>query len=184
MRELALSILDIAENSIKAGAAKIKIILIGNEKTLTVRITDNGRGIPPRLLRKVKDPFLTTDKTKNIGLGIPLFNMAAVQTGGNLRISSRHISQHPIYHGTVLSAVFNKNHIDFKPIGDIASTLSAILQCGEKTDLIYEHTYNNRISKLDTLKMRALLEDVPLNSFEVLRWTRGFIRESEDALYE
>ena len=42
MKELSLNILDIAKNSVKAGASTIEISLTETAETLTIRITDDG----------------------------------------------------------------------------------------------------------------------------------------------
>ena len=81
MKELSLNILDIVENSVKAGAANIGIELDESEKgKLVLTITDNGCGMEEHILRGVTDPFYTTRTTRKVGLGLPLLRMAAEQT--------------------------------------------------------------------------------------------------------
>ena len=55
MKELSLNVLDIAENSVKAGAEHVSILLdqVGNQ--LTVSITDDGCGMSPEFLAAVPD---------------------------------------------------------------------------------------------------------------------------------
>ena len=57
MKELSLNILDITENSVKAGATltEIDIEERGNRLTLTIR--DDGKGMSEEILRGVTDPF-------------------------------------------------------------------------------------------------------------------------------
>ena len=45
MRELALNILDITENSVKAGATLVEIDIIALGNVLTIKIKDNGCGM-------------------------------------------------------------------------------------------------------------------------------------------
>ncbi|MBG0771060.1 MAG: ATP-binding protein, partial [Anaerolineaceae bacterium] len=75
MRELALHILDIAENSISAGATRILISVDENLKTdkLAITIEDNGKGMDAETLARITDPFITSRTTRNVGLGIPFF---------------------------------------------------------------------------------------------------------------
>ena len=89
MKELSLNILDIAQNSIKANASLLEILLEETNETLRITITDNGCGMTPEILARVTDPFCTTRTTRKVGMGLPLFKMEAEQTGGNLEISSK-----------------------------------------------------------------------------------------------
>ena len=57
MKELSLNILDIAENSVKAGATLVQILLAETSDTLTLTVADNGCGMTPEVLRGVTDPF-------------------------------------------------------------------------------------------------------------------------------
>ena len=59
MRELSLNILDVAQNSISAGASLVEINVIEQDfdSTLTVEIKDNGCGMDGETLKKVQDPF-------------------------------------------------------------------------------------------------------------------------------
>ena len=90
MRELSLNILDVAQNSITAGASLITIEVNENtvDHTLLIGIYDNGKGMSEEQVRSVIDPFFTTRTTRKVGMGIPLFKMAAEQTGGKLEIKS------------------------------------------------------------------------------------------------
>lgn len=75
MRELALHILDIAENSISAGATRILISVDENLNAdrLAITIEDNGKGMDAETLARITDPFITSRTTRNVGLGIPFF---------------------------------------------------------------------------------------------------------------
>ena len=72
MNELSLYILDIVQNSIAAGAARVTIELKIEGDWLILTVTDDGRGMAPELLARVKSPFATTRTTRKVGLGIPL----------------------------------------------------------------------------------------------------------------
>lgn len=90
MRELSLNVLDIAQNSVRAEASLIKIELTESTKTneLEISISDNGKGMTAEQLQSVRDPFFTTRTTRKVGMGIPLFKMAAEMTGGSFSIDS------------------------------------------------------------------------------------------------
>ncbi|MBR4073094.1 MAG: ATP-binding protein, partial [Clostridia bacterium] len=176
MKELSLNILDITENSVKAGAALTEILLDETEAELSVTIRDNGCGMTEEVLKGVTDPFYTTRTTRNVGLGLPLLKMAAEQTGGYMTVESKHKDKFPENCGTTVKAVFNKNHIDYTPLGDIISTLVTIIQGHPDTDFYFLHKKNEKCVELDTRQLRDILEDVPLNSYEVLSWVGGYLR--------
>lgn len=176
MKELSLNILDIAENSVKAKATLIGISLMETESTLEILISDNGTGMDADTLRSVVDPFYTTRTTRKVGMGIPLFKFAAEQTGGHLEITSRHIDDSE-NHGTEVKAVFYKNHIDFTPLGDVISSITTLIQGHPDIDFLFTHIGENRAVKLDTRELRAILEDVPLDTFEVLIWIKENLEE-------
>ena len=79
MRELSLNILDIVENSVRAGATLIKVSVIAKDGFLTIEIADDGKGMSEEFLRSVTDPFTTTRTTRKVGMGIPLFKMGQVR---------------------------------------------------------------------------------------------------------
>lgn len=184
MKELSLNILDIAENSVKAKATVVKILIdeTENEKenTLKITISDNGCGMTEEVLKNVTDPFYTTRTTRKVGLGLPFLKLAAEQTGGNLKIVSKSKKEEKTNHGTTVTACFNKNHIDFTPLGDIVSTVVTLIQGHPETDFIFIHTKNKKESAvLKTEELRKILgKDIPLNSFEVITWIKDFLTES------
>ncbi len=178
MKELSLNILDIAENSFKARATLVKILLKKQGTMLTLTVADNGCGMTPEILRGVSDPFYTTRTTRKVGLGIPLLKLAAEQTGGSVTLTSRHLSEYPDTHGTEVVAVFDTGHIDCAPMGDIISTVVTLIQGHPEIDLLFRHETDTRRVELDTRQLREVLgADVPLGSFEVLQWIEEFLKE-------
>ena len=172
MKELSLNILDIAENSTKAKAELVEIAIIEDNEKLTIKISDNGMGMSDDTLGSVQNPFYTTRTTRKVGMGIPLFRLAAEQTGGNITITSKHIDLWPGDHGTTLTATFHKGHIDFTPLGDVVSTITTLIQGHPNVDFLFSHVYGDSCVSLDTRELREVLEDVPLDSFEVLIWIK------------
>lgn len=177
MKELSLNILDITENSTKAGAKNISIIITETKDTLTFSVSDDGCGMLPDFLRSVTDPFTTTRTTRKVGLGIPLLKLAAEQTGGSMSITSKHISLYPDSHGTTTQALFYKNHLDFTPLGDIISTVTTLIQGHADVDFLFEHKTEEREVRLDTKELREVLGDVGLDSFEVICWIKDYLSE-------
>ena len=177
MKELSLNVLDITENSVKAGATLVEIEISESADTLTITITDDGHGMSAETLRSVTDPFYTTRTTRRVGMGIPLLMLAAQQTGGEVRITSRHADDFPEDHGTRVVARFYKNHIDFTPLGDVTETVVTLIQGHPTVDFLFRHVRDGGEVALDTRELRAVLEDVPLDNFEVLTWIRENLRE-------
>lgn len=177
MKELSLNILDIAENSIKAGATIITIELFETADMLKFSISDNGCGMKPDFLAAVTDPFTTTRTTRPVGLGIPLLKLAAEQTGGRVEITSKHIEDYPDSHGTTTSAVFFKNHIDAAPLGDIVETVVTLIQCNPDREFLFIHQMEGKRAELDTRELKTVLGDIPLNNIEVIRWIKEYLNE-------
>ena len=170
MKELSLNILDITENSVKAGAGLTEIILEETDDNLKITIRDDGCGMDPETVKAVTDPFYTTRTTRKVGMGVPLLKLAAEQTGGSFKISSVSEKDSPANHGTEVTAQFNKNHLDFTPLGDIVSTITTLIQGHPDTDFLYSHTYAGACVSLDTREIREVLEGVPLDTYEVIKW--------------
>lgn len=177
MKELSLNILDITENSVKAGAALTEITLDETNETLTFTIKDDGCGMSEETVKSVTDPFYTTRTTRKVGLGIPFLKLAAEQTGGNLEIFSKPAEKFPDEHGTLVKALFCKNHLDFTPLGDIVATVTTLIQGHPDTDFLFVHKKNGGEVSLDTRQLREVLEGVPLNSYDVIKWIEEYLQE-------
>lgn len=177
MKELSLNILDIAENSVKAGASLTEIHIKETDETVVITITDDGCGMTEEVLRAVTDPFYTTRTTRKVGMGLPLLKLEAEQTGGSVTVNSKPECDYPENHGTEVRAIFNKNHIDFTPLGDVISTMTTLIQGHPDTDFLFEHEISGGTVQLDTRELRAVLEDVPLSSYEVINWIREYLEE-------
>ena len=178
MKELSLNILDIAQNSVTARSTLINIDLVETSDTLRITISDNGCGMSKEMVETVTSPFTTSRTTRKVGLGIPLFKMAAEQTGGSLTISSKSEKDHPDDHGTVTSALFYKNHLDYTPLGDIINTIVTLIQGMGEIDLVFTHKSDTLDVLLDTREIRDTLGgDIPLNIPDVLVWITEFLKE-------
>ncbi len=174
MPELSLNILDVANNSISAKASLTSIAIEADTAadSLTIVISDNGKGMPPEQVKRVADPFYTTRTTRRVGLGIPFFKMAAELTGGSLEIESR------LGEGTTVRAVFGLGHIDRMPLGDIAGTFVAMVGSNPDLDFVMSYRVDDRFFQADTRDFRAVLGDVPLNQPDVLTFIREYIDEN------
>ena len=177
MKDLSLNLLDIAENSVKAGATLTQLLLTQEAANLTFQVVDDGCGMTEEILRGVTDPFYTTRTTRKVGMGLPLLRMAAEQTGGTMEVESRHVSVCPDNHGTVVTAVFHTDHIDCPPVGDLVATVTTLIQGHPDTDFLFRHTIDGAAVELDTRQLREILGEVSLAEYEVLQWITGFLTD-------
>lgn len=184
MKELSLNILDIAQNSVSAGAKNILISLEEDEKgILTLTITDDGKGMDPEMVRTVTDPFCTTRTTRKVGMGIPLLKLASEQAGGELSIVSVSQNIDPANCGTTVKATFDTTSIDFTPLGDVVDTVVVLIQGHPEIDYLFVHSTPKGTARLDTKELREVLgEEISLGEFEILDWIRGSLEEQYQAL--
>lgn len=175
MKELSLNILDVAKNSVSAGASRIEILLDTDSRgLLTLKIADNGCGMSAQTLEHVTDPFYTTRTTRKVGLGLPLLKLAAEQTGGTLRIVS---SAEKGKSGTTVSATFDTKSIDCMPLGDIVSTLCILISGSPEIDFVFRDCNPERTVSLDTSELRTVLGGVSLAEPEVQSWIKEYLEE-------
>ncbi len=179
MRELSLNILDIAQNSISAGASLTEILVKENttEKTLLIGIYDNGKGMSEEQVKNVQDPFFTTRTTRKVGMGIPLFKLAAEQTGGSFTITSE------LGVGTRVDALFKTDSIDFTPLGDIEATVSTIVSMNEDKDFVYTRSVDEKEFVFKSADIKKILDGVPLSEPSVINWIEDYIRENTEQLF-
>ncbi len=173
MLTLAAHILDITENSIRAGATLIEISIDEDSPRdlLTIEILDNGHGMSQEMLQKVLDPFFTTKTVRRVGLGIPLLKEAAERAGGVFSINSQENQ------GTKIKATFGLRHLDRQPLGDIINTIIILIIANSEVDFFYKHRHNDRRFGVDTREIRKEIEDVPINHPEIIKYIRGVIEE-------
>ena len=177
MKELSLHLLDIAQNSVSAGARHIDLSL-EEDGTRDCRMTvaDDGRGMTAEFLAQVTDPFTTTRTTRKVGLGLPLLRLMAEQTGGHMEIESQ------VGVGTTVTALFKAGHIDCPPPGDLPSTVALLIQGAPEVEWTYRHTTPKGSATLDTRELRDILGDVPLSEPAVTQWIREYLQEQEQAI--
>lgn len=173
MEDLSLHILDIAENSVEAGAKRIDVRIVENSRRdrLILDITDNGQGMDKALLERATDPFVTTKKTSRIGLGLPLLAQAAEAAGGSIILSSRPGRK------TKVRATFRLSHIDRQPLGDVAQTLAVLIAGHPDIDVRYVHKADGWTYVFDTRDLRAQLGTVSLATPHVLALIKKDIKD-------
>ena len=175
MTEISLNVLDVAENSTRAGASlvTIEVNVSHPDDTLTVVIKDDGCGMTEEQVQRVIDPFFTTRTTRKVGLGVPFFKLAAESTGGHFHIESEPGK------GTTVTAVFGLSHIDRMPLGDMNATIHNLIVYHPDTDFLYTYTYNDASFTLDTREMREILGGIPFNTPEISDYILEYLKENQ-----
>jgi anti-sigma regulatory factor (Ser/Thr protein kinase) len=174
MKDISLHILDIAQNSISAGATIINIGVNEDVENdiLVLQIDDNGKGMNPETVERVTDPYYTSRKTRKVGLGIPLLMHNARQAGGSFSVSSDPGK------GTRITALFRLSHMDLPPRGDIAGVISLLSGANPGIDFIYRHSTGKAEYVFDTREVKDTLQDVPLSEPAVIRYMKEMIDEN------
>ena len=146
MEDLSLHILDIAENSVSAGAKRISVAIDEDEPRdiLVIRIADNGRGMTAATLRRARDPFFSS-KGKATGLGLPLLAQAAEHCGGGLRIVTARRK------GTTVTARFRLGHVDRPPLTNMAGTMTTLVLAHPEIDFRYRHRRRGQVFRFSSL---------------------------------
>ncbi len=174
MKDLALHILDILQNSVTAGATLVKLQIdeIPADDKYLVKFTDNGKGMDAKMVQQVTDPFFTTRTTRKVGLGLPLLKQNAERTGGSLMIHSTPGM------GTEVLVEFSFKHIDRLPTGDIAGTLALTVSSYPAIDFIYTHNTPQGTFIFDTAEIKETLGDLPISNPQVIAFMKDLIRDN------
>lgn len=183
MREIALHLLDIAENSVAAESRNICMEVIEDLQSdvLRVSVNDDGRGMDAETAKRVLDPFYTTRTTRKVGLGIPLLKLAAESTGGGLTVETESGK------GTHIEARFGHSHIDRMPLGDVGTTFLTLLVSYPHIHWVFTYQVRNKQGDvnefvLNDKEIKSVLGDTPFTEPDVLRILRGMIEEGIAAL--
>lgn len=174
MNDISLHIIDIIQNSLSAGASRIEVTIEENilKNRLVVSISDNGKGMTKEQVNRLDDPFFTSRTTRRVGMGIPLFRQSAEQSGGSLEVTSEPGA------GTTVNATFLNDHLDRPPLGDIANTIVLMVSANPDIDFLFRYIFNDVEYVFDTVEVKEVLEELPLNDPAVIRMLTGMIAEN------
>jgi signal transduction histidine kinase len=173
MEDLSLHILDIAENSVNAGADRIEIHIIEDQDkdSISLEIIDNGMGMDEETVKKALDPFYTTKKIRRFGFGLSLLSEAAKAANGSFSIESEKGE------GTKIRAEFQYSHFDRQPIGDMGQTIITLILGNPEIDFVFIHKKNSQEYRMDTGEIKAQLGEIPINSPQVLKILREDLKK-------
>lgn len=180
MEELSLHILDIAMNSIRAGATRVAVEISEDRarNLFTFVIRDNGCGMTEDQLARIHDPFYTTRDTRRVGLGIPLLKQTAEQAGGGLAVTSSPGK------GTTVEARFELDHVDRPPLGDMAATVWTLVVTNAGVEFEYRHTMDGGCFEVDTAELKKTLATKSLAKPRLAGAFLKYLRERERRLAE
>ena len=179
MKDLSLYKLDLAQNSVRAGARHLVIEVDSQPEadSLSFSLADDGSGMDERTLKRVQDPFYTTRTTRKVGLGIPLFKEGTEQAGGCFSLKSE------LGRGTVIQGSYQLSHLDRPPLGDLAGSLFTLVTANPELDFICTFRRGRESFVFDTRQIRKELDGVPLDIPEVQAWMKAYIDEGVNALF-
>ncbi|HNT24585.1 MAG TPA: ATP-binding protein [Anaerolineales bacterium] len=177
MREIALHLLDIAENSVAAKASEISVSVVEDLALdrLKASIVDNGKGMDAETVQRVVDPFVTSRTTRKVGLGIPLLKAAAEMCNGGLEISSE------VGRGTSLAVEFQRSHIDRMPLGDLAGTMLTLVVAYPNIHWLLEYSARLPGDNGTSTSPRFCFDDLPIK--EALGVEPGKIDAEQAAIF-
>ena len=169
-----MHILDILQNSTRAGATEVFVDVIEDlsDDTLTISVKDNGSGMDKQTVEMALNPFFTTRSTRKVGLGLPLLKQNAERSGGRFFLSSE------VGAGTDVVAVFGLSNIDRPPMGDLAGAI--VLTAVANPDIRFVLHFKNELTDyvFDTDEVNAVLEGMPMNNPEIIIYLRKMIDEN------
>jgi hypothetical protein len=117
-------ITDMVQNALEAGADCIRLTIEETVKEWTFCVEDNGRGMNEAARARAGDPFYTEagkHEHRRFGLGIPFLKQAVEAAGGRLSLESKPGC------GTTVKAVFEAQHVDTPPPGNLPGTVIALM---------------------------------------------------------
>jgi hypothetical protein len=172
LRELALHLLDIAENSVAANARNITLTVIEDyaKDRLHMSVEDDGKGMDAEMIRQVVDPFVTSRTTRKVGLGIPLLKEAAEACKGFLTITSA------IGVGTKLVVEFQHSHIDRMPLGNLPDTVLSLVIAYPQVHWRFYYQVNDQKFDFDDQLIKETLDGVSLTEPDVLAYLRQLLQ--------
>jgi anti-sigma regulatory factor (Ser/Thr protein kinase) len=176
MEDLSLHVLDIAENSIAAGATQVEIRVKESRRLdlLSIEIIDDGRGMSEDVLEKAMDPFFTTRTTRRVGLGLSLFEQAAKRAGGEFKIASSPGA------GTKVTGVFQYSHVDRQPLGDMDQTLLSLVVTNPQVEFTYFYQTDDSKVAFSTREIRAQLGNIAISSPQGISAVRKSLEKARE----
>ena len=152
LEDLAAHILDIAQNSIAAGAGSIGVTVRRRAGFMEFEIADDGSGMDEARVRAVLDPFCTSRTTRRVGMGLPFLKQNTELCGGEFRLAS------VPGRGTNVFASFALSCIDTPPPGDLAGTFLTLLIDAPRVHWTFRYESSGPPLVLDSAEVAEALD--------------------------
>ncbi|MDR1346114.1 MAG: ATP-binding protein [Bacteroidales bacterium] len=174
MKDISMHIMDILQNSTRAGAKTVELDLYIDTKkdTLTIIFKDDGCGMDEATMAKALNPFFTTRTTRDVGLGLSLLKQNAELAGGTLSMTSA-----PGV-GTTVTAVMGYSHIDRQPLGDIAGTVVLTASAYPDIRFIFHFRKDEIDYTFDTQEINEALDGLSIQQPEIIQYLREMVEEN------
>ncbi len=174
MKDLCMHITDIVQNSIRAKANSILIMIKESiaEDIVTINIKDNGFGMSEEVVKRVTDPFFTSRTTRRVGLGISLLKYKCEMTEGSFTINST------VNEGSEIIAKMRYSHIDRPIFGNLAKTIILLVSSNPEIDFIYNHKTDSGEYTFDTKEIKETLEGVCINNLSIIKHLSDLIKNN------
>jgi hypothetical protein len=171
LEELSDHLMDIAMNSVRAGARNVAISVEADkpENMLTVTIVDDGKGMDEQMIRNVTDPFFSTKPGTKVGLGIPLLKGAAEMCDGQFFLESKDGE------GTEIRASFALDHPDLPPLGNVKETIFLLCVSNPGVRFRFRYCPDSDEFMFDTKEINDRLDGVPINHPEVMGFLKRYL---------
>lgn len=80
----------VLRNALQAGPGPVRLDVERQDKTLLIRVTDQGQGMSEEVLARAFEPFFTTrEHGQGMGLGLYLAHRLLTDLGGSIRLDSK-----------------------------------------------------------------------------------------------
>ncbi len=172
MNEVVLHIMDIVYNSIRANASLVTINISFRKNILCVEIIDDGDGIDSVLLKDIKSPFKTSRTTRNVGLGISLFELSAKLANGKLDVTSQ------VNKFTKVYVEMDYSHIDCIEMGDLGETIYLLSIASNDCEIKFNYSKNGKEFTYDSKEVKDMVGSSIVSDYEVITWIKEYINEN------
>lgn len=178
MKTISDHVLDIVQNSVRAKATLIEIIVDENKKSnlYILTINDNGCGMSREVLEQAANPFFTSRNTRKVGLGLSLLKQNAEAAGGTFIIHSEPGK------GTKVKAEFKLKHLDRPPLGDIWNTWFLCVLSHPEIRFVYSHSTIKGSFKMDSAEIFEMLEGISIQQKEIKQAITEMIKNNLDEI--
>lgn len=174
MKSLDLHIIDITHNSIRAGASQIIIEMEDSEARdlLSIKIVDNGCGMPQEMIDAIGEKFYSCRKERKIGMGIALLKFHALLCDGDFHLKSK------VGEGTEIYASYRRSHIDLQPKGDLSGCFANFICQYPDINFIIRYITDGGTFGLSTAEVKEVFEGMSLNNYEIIKSITELIHEN------